>query len=329
MKRLLCTALLATLIAIPAMAGPVKPKWISAKAQWAAHIDLDAARDSKLGQFIIEHRDEFDIDFGELEEMGINPLEDFYSVTLYGTRHPEKDGVVIIQMNDTVDDLIEMALAEAPDFKEIDILGRTGYSMDNGETVAYVHRSSSGKRTIVLTNDIDRLAHAIRVIEGDRDNVTKKHPDMKSPRKGTILIAHAAGVPWLTEDDNPASRIIEMSEDISVQIGEYQNEAFAQVRFTVPDEDNVRNIKQIIEGVLALGRMVASSDPDSEIAPFADFLDGIKIRSEDGSIQLSCAFAADALLEVIGKAMQEAHDEDDEDEDEDEDDEDEDWDDNR
>ena len=84
MKRLFTACVLATVICLPASAGSLKKNWVSAKAQWVAHIDMDAARESSIGKFLIEHRDELDIDCGAMEEMGINPIEDIYSVTLSG-----------------------------------------------------------------------------------------------------------------------------------------------------------------------------------------------------------------------------------------------------
>ena len=277
MKRLLCAALLLGLTTIPAWAGPLKPKWIGSDAQWVAHVDVDAARDSTIGQFIIEHRDELDLDFGELEEMGINPLEDFYSITLYGAGDPEEDGVIIVQMNDKIDGLIDMAKEQADGFEEIEVLGRTAYSIDNGEKVAYVHKSSSGRRTVLIATSDEALADAIGVIEGDRDNITDGDDGVGgSPRKGAIFSAFMTDASWMDMDNNPASKIINMSDSVSAQVGEYQNEAYAEVSFDAGNEDDARNINDIINGVLAMGRMITAQG-DSEMAHLSEFIKGIEV----------------------------------------------------
>ena len=329
MKRLLTACVLATVICLPASAGPLKKNWVSAKAQWVAHIDVDAARASSIGKFFIEHRDEFDIDFDEMEEMGIDPIEDIDSVTLYGVGDPEKEGVIIVQMNDSIDRLIEKAKEHADDFEEIEVDGVKMYSIDDGEHFVLVHKGRSGRRTVIITGATDRLIHAVNVIEGDARSLDDADsPALNgSPRKGAICYAQAAGLPWLPDNGDPASHVVKLAKQITFQVGEYQEEAFATLALKTSNEDDASNINAILNGVIGLGRMVASQK-DSDIAELNQLLDAVKISSRGNGIKISVSFAAKELLEHAQMLMEQHEDEDDDEDEDDEDDEDEDddWD---
>lgn len=325
MKRLLTACVLATVICLPASAGSLKKNWVSAKAQWVAHIDVDAARESSIGKFLIEHRDELDIDFGEMEEMGINPIEDIDSVTLYGVGDPEHEGVIIVQMNDSIDRLIEKAREQADDFEEIEVDGIKMYSIDEGENFVFVHKGRKGRRTVIITGATDRLIHAINVIEGDARSLDDiDSPTLKgSPKKGAICYAQAAGLPWLHDDDDPASQVVKLAKRIIFQVGEYHEEAFATLSVYTAKEEDANNITAILNGMIALGRMLASQK-DSDFAQLNPLLDAVKISSNGNGINISASFAAEELLAHVQKLMDQH--EVDEDEDEDEEDEDDDWD---
>ena len=326
MKRLFTACVLATVICLPASAGSLKNNWVSAKAQWVAHIDMDAARESSIGKFLIEHRDELDIDFGEMEEMGINPIEDIDSVTLYGVGDPENEGVIIVQMNDSIDRLIEKAKEHADDFEEIEVDGIKMYSIDDGENFIHVHKGREGRRTVIITGATDRLIHAINVIEGDARSLDDvDSPALRgSPKKGAICYAQAAGLPWLHDNDNPASQVVKLAKQITFQVGEYQEEAFATLSLKTTKEEDASNITGILNGVISLGRMLASQK-DSDLAELSQLLDAVKISSKGNGIKISVSFAAKELLEHV-QLLMEQHEDDEEDDEDDEEDEDDDWD---
>ncbi len=327
MKRLILSGVLLATAALPAVAGPLRPGWIAADAQWVAHIDVDAIRDSRLGQFIIEHRDDLEInmDEGGLAELGIDPVTDFYGITLYGTEHPEEDGTIIVQMNHKIDGLIEKAREEADDFEEIKILGRTAYSFDGGEMHAYVHRGDSGKRTVVLAKAREDVSDAIRVIERDLPRMNADDFD-PAPRDGAIVFVQATKMDWMDDGNNHASQMIKMAEGATFQCGEDDEVTYAQVLINAHDEQ-VRNIGDMLNGLLAMGRMMASQ-PDSDLAEAGMLLDCLSVSTGEHGIAIDATFPTDALIGFLISEMNNHDDDDDDDDHDDHDDhdDDEDWD---
>lgn len=323
MKKIISSCLLLAMITIPAAAGPLRAQWVSADARWVAHLDLEAARASALGSFIIDNQERFDIEFGELEEMGINPLEDIDNITIYGVGNPEDEGIIIVRTNDKIDRLIEMAREKAPNFKEIDIDGLTIYSFDKGDMYAYVRKSRNGDtRTIIITKAQDRLIRAINVIRGRVPSLDEAdNTDLILPsRDGVIVCAAAAGLPWMEEEENnPASQILKMAQSLSIQLGEDGPESYVNVSIETSSKEDAQNIYGVLNGVLSLGRMM-SGQPDSELAELRTLIDNVKLDSNKKSLSITISCPTQELLEIIEKLEERNHSENEDDDDEDDDD---------
>lgn len=91
----ICFGMIASAHAAPLEAGDV-----SAEAKWFVHIDFDAARDSKVGQFIHQQalKDErIKAGLAKVEsELGLDLQKDLHGATLYGTTFTPHTGVLIV-----------------------------------------------------------------------------------------------------------------------------------------------------------------------------------------------------------------------------------------
>ena len=226
--------------------------------------------------------------------------------------------------------LDQYAKEHADDFEEIEVDGVKMYSIDDGEHFVLVHKGRSGRRTVIITGATDRLIHAVNVIEGDARSLDDVDSSALngSPRKGAFCYAQAAGLPWLTDNGDPASKVVKLAKQITLEVGEYQEEAFATLALKTSNEDDANNINAILNGMIALGRMLASQK-DSDIAELNQLLDAVKISSKGNGIKISVSFAARELLEHAQMLMEQHEydeDEDDEDEDDEDEDDDDDWD---
>src|SRR5690606_34111744 len=104
-----------------AQAAPLEAKLVGRDAQWLAHVDIDAARDSTLGKRLQEQlaqREDVQAGLERLrEEIGFDPTKDLHGVTLYGTHTEEPRGVVALHAEVDRATVIEH-LTEKRDYEE-------------------------------------------------------------------------------------------------------------------------------------------------------------------------------------------------------------------
>jgi hypothetical protein len=218
---------------------------------------------------------------------------------------PVKDGVLIIQMNDKIDAVIERAEEEDDGLESAEVDGRTIYSIDGGEVHAYVHRHESGRRTIVLSKRAEHVLNAIKVIEGDLPDLTDaREPAIRpEPAENAIAYLCAAGARWLPEGEHPASQIVRLADGVTAQLVETDGIVRAEVAFHADKSENAQNIVQIVEGVVALGKLLASQD-DEELAALRPLINGLRAEAHNSGIRVSLSLPVETLIELAEMAKE-------------------------
>ncbi len=332
MKKYLITATLAmAVVAAPAAtAGPLKKDWVAADAQWVIHVDVEGLLDSTIGRFLMDNADAFDIDLDELDdfkqETGLDPRTDLKSVTLYGTGdEPGEDGVLVAVTNDRVDEAIEALLdnEEVP-IRKREIDGRTVYVIGDRGDRHYVAIAPAGRnrRIVVMSEDRGTLIDALDVIADDAPSVSMGRSSLPSgdPQDGSLVFV-AVGDIEAFGDDHPASEIIRMSDGFTADIGEIDGELVARATVSAESPEVAENISQVLKGMVALGRLMATQNPD--LAPIGDLADSLSVRTRDSRITLKLRYDARDLMEKIAE-LADGDDWDDDEWDEDDDDDDDD-----
>ncbi len=327
--KCLITATLATIIVTSpvATAGPLNKDWVAADAQWVIHVDVAALLDSTIGRFILEHGEALDLDLDDLDEFkretGLDPRTDLKSVTVYGTGdEPGEDGVIVAVTNDRVDEAIEKLLDndEGP-IRKREMNGRTIYVIGRGDDRHYlaIERAGRNRRIVVLSDERHILSHALKVIDNDAPSLSMGRSKIpgNDPQEGSLVFV-AVGDIEAFGDSDPASRILRMSDGFTADIGEIDGVLLAQATVSTDSPEVAQDITEVIQGLVALGRIVAAQQP--ELGPIAQLADSLKVRTRDSRITLKIRYDAGDLLEHVATLIDEDDDDDEwDDEDEDED----------
>jgi hypothetical protein len=303
---------LAALLAVaasPAWAGSLRQEWVAADATWLAHLDVEALADSDLGRMVLEHPEDLDIDLGGLDELrdelGIDVRTDLFSLTAYGRSGDlEDDGVVIAVTNDRIDEAMER-IHEIPD-AVITPMERDGYEFDElagedpGDDVLYVHvrRTRGDRRIAVLSGEPDQLVAALRVIDGDAPARSTRDRRRSAPRRGSIVFIAVHEVDAIPELDE-LSEIARLAEAVTIDIGEHDGHVFGAGSVRADDEEDAANVADVIQGMIALGRLIGSQD--EELAPLKELAGALDVQSDGRTISLSFEYETRRLMRDLEK----------------------------
>jgi hypothetical protein len=288
-----------------AAARPLEAGWVAADAIWLAHVDVGAFKNSTLGRYMLEHPDQFGLDEAEEfeQEIGLDPLTDFMSFTLYGfSDDPENDGVLVAVTSARADEaLARLKARDEIDSAEVRLDGYTVHVLADGGERHYLHVGPADRRDqriVVLAGSEDAVLGAVKVIDGRAPGLTPGQSPIlgDGPGDGSIVFLACGGGDLLGIE--PASEILRLSDGVTVDIGEAADKAYGEATVSANSRESAVNIADVVEGMLALGRLIAAEEPEAR--PLADLADAVTITSRDRKITVRVAFDAEQLLWVLG-----------------------------
>ena len=291
---------------LPGESRPLEPGWVAADACWLIHVDIGALKNSTIGRFVLEHPEEFDLDeLDEFEqEVGLHPLTDFMSFTLYGfSDDPEADGVIVAVTSARADE----ALARLKAIEEIDSVEvkLEGYSVqiltDDGER-HYLHVRPADRRDqriVVLAGSEDVLLRAIKVIDNRAPGLSAGRSSILDggPNRGSIVFIACGDIEELGGIE-PASEILRLSDGVTIDVGEAQGQAYGEATVSATSPESATSIAEVVKGMIALGRLIAAQEPEAR--PLADLANAIDVGVHDQKITVRISFDAEQLVWILG-----------------------------
>ncbi|MHC4767465.1 MAG: hypothetical protein ACYTEI_01985 [Planctomycetota bacterium] len=289
-----------------AVGRPLEPGWVAADAMWLIHLDVGAFKNSTIGRYVLEHPDQFELeDLDEFEqEVGLHPLTDFMSFTLYGfSDDPEADGVVVAVTTARADE----ALARLKAIEEIDSVevNLEGYPVqvlsDQGER-HYLHVRAADRRDqriVVLAGSEDVLLRAIKVIDNRAPGLSAGRSSILDggPDRGSIVFVACGDIEALGGVE-PASEILRLSDGVTLDIGEAQGRAYGEATVSATSPESAASIAEVVQGMIALGRLIAAEEPEAR--PLADLAKAINVGVHDQKITIRISFDAEQLAWILG-----------------------------
>ena len=225
-------------------------------------------------------------ELGDLREMtqalGVNPIEDLYSVTVFSSGSATDQGAALLRTSAKLDAVLEMVRLSG-ELRVGRLEGHDVYGLE--EALAYVHPGKdAGERLLVLTSDEAQLWGAIQVLEGRAPSLASARSSRLGAgdaRPGTFLAVEVGDVlsELAREVGEPASRLARLVGGFSLAAGEHQGKFFVDVALETAGEDQARQVSDIVRGLTALVALVGEDD----IPPLARELLGAVQASTDGS----------------------------------------------
>ncbi len=295
------------LAVVPASGGPLHKNEVSPAANWLAHADLEAFRNSGIGKLVL----------AELQAQGVeekmegfanissfNPLKDVRDVTLYGKGKDQGNVVAIIDGQFDPERLVSVVRWNAQ-YQEIPYQGATLHQWLSEEkkgdqTVTqmmygYLHEG----RLIVITWGLDALKQAMDTLKasaaGTASSLLGQVPESSN---GVFLQAAATGVGEIVGQD-PKAAWLKQTDLLTLAAGEKAENVSIDLRLRGESTEVADNTVKMVQGILAAVALAGSEQPKlSELAK------GASVSRTDNMAQVHFEARAQAVMEFIKQQVE-------------------------
>jgi len=175
MKKMIMSSII--LSALLLQAETLNPQFVSEKAVWVAHLDIDSIKDpqSKLGSWMMEQtlKDEAARKLAALELiLGMDLRKDINGITAYGLSQGDKQAAAVLSGNFNLEHLATL-LAGSDNYTLNRVEGYDVHSWDNKEKPGKRdYASLYDNSRITFASDSETLVHALMVLDGKKGNAT-------------------------------------------------------------------------------------------------------------------------------------------------------------
>ena len=283
-------------------AEPLDRSQVSADARWLAHVDFDAVKTVKTGQWIRDDwlkRDATKQGLNKLRDtIGLDPAKDLHGITFYGSRISGEAGVVILRAK------LDRRRLLAELKKKLD--HQSSAYGDHELHLLTQAKGKGGKRTmtgcfyrpavLVFGRDPAEVKLALDVLDGKAPNLAGGDPPFDvDARGGTVFEARATG---LDGDDVPfKSPILRQSDSIRVALGEQQEgRMFLDIELVAKSAEVAGQMRSIVEGLLAMVRLQCGSDEKALAV-----LEAFRVATADRTVTVAWQGPGDEVLKLIEK----------------------------
>jgi len=310
--KLALSALLATSLSTASFAGPLAKANVDQNAKWLLHMDFDQLRNSKLGQFLINdvivkqlNAVKAEDDSGFLTNMDIvKIIGQLHSLTAYGTSFEtgdKFDGVLLLQVEPETRKILEGAAAG------LLLNGDGTLTKTNEEGHLYYaladkfFASPQDNGAILFSPSKDTIKHASAVIAGKGKNLShsKSFSDFPAVNENFIFLAVAEGF-----QDNlqipPEAKVLKQADGARIVLGEQKGSVFLNIALKAKDSEIVTQIRQVVEGIIALGSLSQSENKELQ-----DLIQSIKVTATEKVLSVNAAYPVDSLITRASSMLEE------------------------
>lgn len=240
--------------------GGLDSTQLPAETRWVVHLDFAGMRATQLGQEItraLEESGELELEaLGDFErDYGLNPLLDLHAITLHGVQG-ERDAIAQVRTSAKLDDALQKLRAEAP----LRTLSSYGVNMlafgDQESDAVYAHVEQVGEqeRLLTIAKTPELVLRAVQVRAGQHANLSSNASSAmrRGPSRGAWLFV-ASGLPLAELSAiQPMSHVADLVRGGVVELGEHEQNFFANVELDARSQADARRLTSILQGGLAL-----------------------------------------------------------------------------
>ncbi len=286
-------------------ADPLDPSAVSGDAKWVVHLDVDALRSS----IVVQNACQEFVDKCPIAEValpmlagsraliGMDPTEDLFGMTLYGSRIGKEQGVLIV-FADANQDLLAEKVQGARDYESS--------SYGSHELHSWTHRDRRGERPVtgafykdkamVFSGSQAEVKAALDVLDGKKPGLTCDVLAAEVPA-GTTVVARAVGIAKVPGAPKLAKEI----DSVSIVNGENDGESFLQVKVVAESPHVAEQMGSVAEGIRALGVLHAINSPQDK-----ELVEGIKVNVADKTVTVDSSAPAEIVWQHLQASVKKA-----------------------
>jgi hypothetical protein len=263
------------LAAGPAFAAPLQRSEVNPAANWVAHVDLEAFRNSAIGKLVLTELENSGLN-QKIEQFmtvfSFNPLRDIRDVTLYGNGQDRSNAVVVVEGQFDTQKLLSMLRLNSQ-YQEIPYKGSTLHRWqqepkpgrqpaDNQMMYGCV---CDGNR-IVMGSGLDAVQQAVDTLKGQASGASSgllgQIPE--GPNKVFAQVA-AVGVGQIVGQD-PKAALLKQTESLALSLGENSDKVFGELSLTGQSAEAADSMTKVIQGLIAFAQLNGERPQLAELA---------------------------------------------------------------
>ncbi len=295
----------------PLMAGPLAKENVAQNAKWLLHIDLDQLRNSRLGQYLLNEVVVKKVDDAKTNGNSfltnvdvLKVIGQLHSLTVYGTNFetgPNFDGVLMLQVEPETRKILE-GMAAGLLLKDDGTLTKTN---EEGNIIYSLKDQmfASPRETglILLSKSKASLKQAAAVSSGKSKSLvgSKAFTDFPPVSDTFMFLAVAEGF-----QDNlsipPQAKVLRQADGIRLVLGEKASNLFMNIALKAKDSEVVKQIQQVVEGMVALGSLSQSDNKELQ-----QLVQSVKVVASDKVLSVTAAYPVEAFLARAGQMLAE------------------------
>lgn len=269
-------------------AGPLRPGVVPTDAKWVAHMDLEAlARSTALKDTLFTPRDEREAPVdGAMEpaethediwreirrRTEFREDRDLLSVTLFNAGEIDTDTVLVLETTERLDEVIELLPELLPSYRITTLDGHRVHTwtevVDDHRKTWFGHVLSNDRtapRICILSENWRAMVDAIERLKNPPADRPSSELLQLPPGEGSILyVSMDRGLDDVvgeTFDDGPFAALASM-KGVVLDLRENAETVRLDAIIRTDTSEDLENLVQVGQGLLALGRMTTANDDD-------------------------------------------------------------------
>ncbi|MFG0330602.1 MAG: hypothetical protein ACF8PN_11975 [Phycisphaerales bacterium] len=309
--RLAACVLAGSLAASVAVAEPLNRQWVDANATWLMHIDVEAAKNSSIGRYVLDHAEQLHLNLDGMKSMreclGVDPIEDVRSITMYGVGDDDGRTVGLFVLSREVDTVIDRINTEAgTPAEEIEVDGRVFrvWEMPDERIYAYTREMTPGERWLVVAGvRSDQIDQAVDVVDGHALNLDlAPEPVIEAnPKAGSVLFGVVSDLRNMAKVRRD-SVVAQRADAFQLDMGELSGEAFCRMLIHTESNEDATHIASFMQGLISAGILMSQQDPEKE--PLRRLALATRVEADGASLSVSISFPTQEIIDALRDAAE-------------------------
>lgn len=282
-------------MAASAVAAPLDLKHVSADATWLGHVDFDAMRKSIVVQkYMEQYKDSGRLAIAK-KMLGMDPEKDLHGMTCYGKEIGKHKGVMILHAKVDRERVMGMAkmlpgyqVADYRDHKLHSWTHKPRHGSESNTVAAAFH----GDQWVVLASSVDELKQAVDVLEGKQPSLTGDSPLSGNIPAGTTMLMRLEGVSTAKLPEK--CKVAKQTQSFRFVAGEHEGMSFYRARAVMTNETVVGQVREIVEGLKALGQIHVGDNKTGQ-----KLVDALKVKTDGTKLTIAWSAPANDVWTIV------------------------------
>ncbi len=293
LPSLLATATLAT---SAAFAAPLNLKHLAPDALWLAHLDLDAFKQSSVGQDLIQLiKDEAAKNKDSALTLNFDAiLAELHSLTAYGTSFTDdaNQGVVLAEVGPKARSILDGLIAAeelSGSASKIKLQNADTYVLDGQLSLKFATPS-----LVLIGKSPAQIEKALLILNGKAPSYSPKNSKLLlSPTDNFFLVAAAHGFSQIPNLP-PQARILQKTTGAQFTLGQDQENLSARLALATSSAEIADQLARIVEGMTALASFAHVGDED-----ITRLVQSLQVSKNTDRVNVSFSYNAEKLDKIF------------------------------